>query len=200
MILPDVNVLIYAFRSDSSRHSEYKEWLENAVDGSEAYGISPQVLASFLRICTHPRIFLRPSELETALAFCRALLERPNATVITPRIVGRSVGLAPLEVIITMMAAGSLFGFLGVLLAVPLGAAAKILIQRGVQAYLASEFYSRGPKPELSVAMPAPRRTPAPMMAVRAPLATQGTPISGAATSSASAATKTPVTAKAAPK
>lgn len=85
MILPDVNVLIYAFRSDSSRHSEYKEWLENAVDGSEAYGISPQVLASFLRICTHPRIFLRPSELETALAFCRALLERPNATVITPQ-------------------------------------------------------------------------------------------------------------------
>jgi predicted PurR-regulated permease PerM len=41
-----------------------------------------------------------------------------DAMVITPRIVGRSVGLAPLEVIITMMAAGSLFGFLGVLLAV----------------------------------------------------------------------------------
>lgn len=85
MILPDVNVLIYAFRSDSSRHREYKEWLEDAVDGSEAYGISPQVLASFLRICTHPRIFLRPSELDTAMGFCRALLEGPNATVITPQ-------------------------------------------------------------------------------------------------------------------
>ena len=85
MILPDANVLIYAFRSDSSRHREYKEWLEDAVDGSEAYGVSPQVLASFLRICTHPRIFLRPSAHDTALAFCRALLERPNATVITPQ-------------------------------------------------------------------------------------------------------------------
>ena len=53
-----------------------------------------------------------------------------DAMVITPRIVGRSVGLAPLEVILTMMAAGSLFGFLGVLLAVPLGAVAKILVQR----------------------------------------------------------------------
>ncbi len=50
-----------------------------------------------------------------------------DGMVITPRIVGRSVGLAPLEVILTMMAAGSLFGFLGVLLAVPLGAVAKIL-------------------------------------------------------------------------
>ncbi|HWL87590.1 MAG TPA: AI-2E family transporter [Polyangiaceae bacterium] len=62
---------------------------------------------------------------------------------ITPRIVGRSVGLAPLEVLITMMAAASLFGFLGVLLAVPLGAVVKILIQRVVKVYLTSEFYGR---------------------------------------------------------
>jgi len=61
---------------------------------------------------------------------------------ITPRIVGRSVGLAPLEVLITMMAAGSLFGFFGVLLAVPLGAVVKILIQRAVRVYLTSEFYA----------------------------------------------------------
>jgi hypothetical protein len=70
--------------------------------------------------------------------------------VITPRIVGRSVGLAPLEVILTMMAAGSLFGFLGVLLAVPLGAVAKILIQRAVKAYLASGFYNKPPEATLA--------------------------------------------------
>lgn len=69
-----------------------------------------------------------------------------DGMVITPRIVGRSVGLAPLEVILTMMAAGVLFGFLGVLLAVPLGAVAKILIQRAVRAYLASDFYNRAPR------------------------------------------------------
>ena len=45
-----------------------------------------------------------------------------DGTIITPRIVGKSVGLAPLEVLLTMMAAGTLFGFFGVLLAVPLGA------------------------------------------------------------------------------
>ena len=44
-----------------------------------------------------------------------------DGLVVTPRIVGRSVGLAPLEVLLTMMAAGTLFGFLGVILAVPPG-------------------------------------------------------------------------------
>jgi predicted PurR-regulated permease PerM len=66
-----------------------------------------------------------------------------DGTFITPRIVGRSVGLAPLEVLVTMMAAASLFGFLGILLAVPLGAVVKILIDRGMKAYLRSDFYRR---------------------------------------------------------
>jgi predicted PurR-regulated permease PerM len=66
-----------------------------------------------------------------------------DGLVVTPRIVGRSVGLAPLEVLLTMMAAGTLFGFFGVLLAVPLGAVVKILVHRVVKAYLGSDFYGR---------------------------------------------------------
>jgi predicted PurR-regulated permease PerM len=71
-----------------------------------------------------------------------------DGTFITPRIVGRSVGLAPLEVLVTMMAAATLFGFFGVLLAVPLGAVVKILVQRLVRVYLASEFYARETPPQ----------------------------------------------------
>lgn len=85
MILPDVNVLIYAFRSDSDRHPQFKAWLESVINGASAYGISPQVLSGVIRICTHPRIFARPSRTADAFLFCRALLEQPNATVITPR-------------------------------------------------------------------------------------------------------------------
>jgi predicted PurR-regulated permease PerM len=66
-----------------------------------------------------------------------------DGTFITPRIVGRSVGLSPLETLVTMMGAASLFGFLGVLLAVPLGAVIKILVRRGLKAYLVSDFYRR---------------------------------------------------------
>jgi predicted PurR-regulated permease PerM len=62
---------------------------------------------------------------------------------ITPRVVGRSVGLGPVEVLLAMAAAGTLFGFVGVLLAVPIGATAKIVIRRMVMAYRRSDFYRR---------------------------------------------------------
>ncbi len=84
MILPDVNVVIYAFRTDSEDHEKYKEWLESVINGSAAYGMAPQVLASVVRICTHPRIFARPSSQSETFAFCRVLLEQPNATVTAP--------------------------------------------------------------------------------------------------------------------
>ncbi len=84
MILPDVNVLIYAFRSDSTHHEKYKEWLESVVNGASAYGIAPQVLGSVVRICTHPRIFAQPSSRDDAFAFCTALLVQPNATPVVP--------------------------------------------------------------------------------------------------------------------
>jgi len=84
LILPDVNVLIYAFRSDSKDHSHYKTWLEEVVNGPSAYGIAPQVLASVVRICTHSRIFPMPSTAAEVFAFCRTILEQPNATIITP--------------------------------------------------------------------------------------------------------------------
>ncbi len=84
MILPDVNVLIYAFRSDSEDHDRYKDWLESVVNGPAAYGVSPQVLASVVRVTTHPRIYARPSSRADVFEFCRALLEQPSATVTAP--------------------------------------------------------------------------------------------------------------------
>jgi predicted PurR-regulated permease PerM len=77
------------------------------------------------------------------VAIAMGTVQLLDSMVITPRIVGRSVGLRPLEVLVTMMGAASLFGFLGVLLAVPLGAVIKILVVRATDAYLASDFYRR---------------------------------------------------------
>jgi predicted PurR-regulated permease PerM len=79
------------------------------------------------------------------------LVQVLDGMVITPRIVGRSVGLRPIEVLLTMMAAATLFGFLGVLLAVPLGAVVKILVGRATTVYLESDFYLRPPAPGLDV-------------------------------------------------
>lgn len=84
MILADVNVLIYAFRSDADNHKAYKDWLESIVNGPSAYGVSPQVLSSVVRICTHPKIFVGPSSTTDVFAFCRTVAEQPNATIIVP--------------------------------------------------------------------------------------------------------------------
>ena len=82
MILPDVNVLLYAFRSDSSHHAAALKWVDALVNGDEAYGMSPQVLASVVRLATHPRVFASPSRLDDALAFTRVLMRQPHCTSI----------------------------------------------------------------------------------------------------------------------
>lgn len=84
MILPDVNVLIYAFRTDSRQHAAYRNWLNSVVNDSPIYGMSPQVLGSLVRICTNPRIYVRPSGIEESLRFCNLLMNQPNCQVIQP--------------------------------------------------------------------------------------------------------------------
>ena len=80
MILPDVNVLLYGFRRDSARHDEYREWLEDVVNGEAAYGLSSQVMSAVIRISTHRRIYLQPSTLAEALKFCEVLLQPEKLT------------------------------------------------------------------------------------------------------------------------
>lgn len=84
MTLADVNVLVHAFRPDSREHRRCRDWLEGVVNGPGAYGVAPQVLSSFVRVCTHPRVFVHPSGVEDAIGFSRAILEPPNARVVVP--------------------------------------------------------------------------------------------------------------------
>lgn len=84
MILPDVNVLIYAHREDAADHRRFRKWLEAAIDGPEAYGYADLVLSGFVRIVTHPRIFHPPTPLPLAIEFCDYLRARPNAVSVSP--------------------------------------------------------------------------------------------------------------------
>src|SRR6187200_1540485 len=52
MILPDVNVLIYAFRTDNDHHAACRAWLEAVVSGDARFGIAPPVLSAVVRITT----------------------------------------------------------------------------------------------------------------------------------------------------
>ncbi|WP_439099182.1 AI-2E family transporter [Corallococcus exercitus] len=61
--------------------------------------------------------------------------------VITPRVVGEKVGLAPVAVIIAVLAFGELFGFVGILLAVPASAILKVVLSVVIQRYRRTQLY-----------------------------------------------------------
>jgi hypothetical protein len=85
MLLPDVNVLIYAHREDScSDHARYAEWLVRLATGPEPFALSVLALAGVARIATNPRVFKRPSTLDEVFDFIGQLRLRPTARVVAP--------------------------------------------------------------------------------------------------------------------
>jgi len=65
---------------------------------------------------------------------------------LTPRLVGESVGLHPVWIIFALLAGGTLFGFTGVLLAVPVTAVIGVLVRFFIARYLESPLYGKLPK------------------------------------------------------
>jgi toxin-antitoxin system PIN domain toxin len=84
MILPDVNVLLYAFRKDVPQHTICKPWLERVVGGEAAYAISRLALSALVRISTGRRTYAVPSTIDEAFDFCEKLVARPNCRIIEP--------------------------------------------------------------------------------------------------------------------
>lgn len=72
LFVPDVNVLVYAFRADSAEHDVYADWLNNALRISRI-GLADTILSGFVRIVTHPRIYSEPAPTNDALEFVRHL-------------------------------------------------------------------------------------------------------------------------------
>jgi predicted PurR-regulated permease PerM len=61
--------------------------------------------------------------------------------VVTPLLVGERIGLHPVAVIFALLAFGQVFGFFGVLLALPASAALLVALRHLRRAYLASSMY-----------------------------------------------------------
>ncbi|WP_249353789.1 TA system VapC family ribonuclease toxin [Microbacterium sp. 2FI] len=82
--MPDVNVLVGAFRRDAPGHEALKLWLEQAVDADEALGLAPAVITGTVRVLTNRRVFSAPDDVETALHHVDHLLAQPEVAVIGP--------------------------------------------------------------------------------------------------------------------
>lgn len=82
---------------------------------------------------------LEPVAIIAAIFFLGQLVE---GNYLVPKLVGSRIGIHPVWLIFGMMAGGSLFGFLGVLLAVPLTAIIGVLIRFAMKQYLHSSLYA----------------------------------------------------------
>lgn len=85
MVLPDVSVLVNAFRADSVEHERCRDWVSSVVSGEEAFGLSDSVLSGYLRITKNPRGFSSPNSFSNAMEFVDATKERPDRVSVVPK-------------------------------------------------------------------------------------------------------------------
>ncbi len=84
MLMPDVNILVGAYRTDAEHHDALLRWLESAVNGSESVGLTDAVLEGFVRIVTHPRVFVEPTPVAAALDQAEAIRTAPGVLRVAP--------------------------------------------------------------------------------------------------------------------
>lgn len=84
MLCVDVNVLVYAHRSDLVEHPDYRGLLERLANEDEPLGIPDIALGGFVRIMTNRRIFAEPTSTDEAWTAVDALLSAPSTMRLSP--------------------------------------------------------------------------------------------------------------------
>lgn len=78
MILPDANLLLYAYDSSSPFHQTSAAWWSKTIGGNELVGLCPPVLFAFIRISTSPRAFAHPFTIDEAAKRVTDWLQQPS--------------------------------------------------------------------------------------------------------------------------
>lgn len=76
MIVPDANLLLYAYDESSPFHAKAAAWCGNIMSGRSPVILLPLVAFGFVRIATHPRVFINPLSVAEASAHVRSWLAR----------------------------------------------------------------------------------------------------------------------------
>jgi uncharacterized protein len=84
VIVPDVNLLLYAHVDTFPEHSASAAWWQHAVGSGTEVGLAAPVIFGFIRLATNPRIFDPPAEIETALSYVEEWLSLPNVRFLLP--------------------------------------------------------------------------------------------------------------------
>lgn len=97
MIVPDVNLLVYAYNQDAREHARARAWWEGLLGSSDAVGLPWAVSLGFIRLMTHPAVLVEPLDPRRAVAHVRSWLDQPNVEILDPgprhlEVLGRLVG------------------------------------------------------------------------------------------------------------
>lgn len=84
MIIPDVNLLLYALDEGSVHHQRARNWLEVSLSGTEMVGFPWVVLLAFLRLSTRSQLFAEPLASNEAFDIIEGWLAQPCAVTVEP--------------------------------------------------------------------------------------------------------------------
>lgn len=84
MIVPDVNLLVYAYNTGAPAHRVARRWWEDLLSGEQAIRLPWVVSCGFVRLMTHSTVLLTPLPTGDAVAHVRSWLAQPNVEVLNP--------------------------------------------------------------------------------------------------------------------
>lgn len=84
MIIPDINLLVYAHNEQAPQHAMAREWWENLLNGVVPVGLSWVSISGFIRLMTHPKILMRPLGVRGAVLHVRTWLDQPPVGILQP--------------------------------------------------------------------------------------------------------------------
>jgi toxin-antitoxin system PIN domain toxin len=82
VIVPDANLLLYAYDSDSPFHDTARSWWQACLSGQESVGLTHPTLFAFLRISTNARIYVNPLTLAESAGHVHSWLARRVSQVL----------------------------------------------------------------------------------------------------------------------
>jgi len=84
MIIPDVNLLVYAYNRAAAGHERARVWWQDLVEREQPIGLSWVVMLGFVRLVTHPSVLVMPVAPLDALTCVRGWLVQPGVRIVEP--------------------------------------------------------------------------------------------------------------------
>ena len=103
MIIPDINLLVYAYSSDAPFHDQARAWWESCLSQTGTVGLAWVVILGFVRIMSSGAVFTDPMEPDEAIDHAKSWLDRSQTQIVAP-------GPRHLEILSDLMASSRASG------------------------------------------------------------------------------------------